>query len=419
MGRDGEKLMTQPPGRMQGVVLSSGGADGAYGVGVLKALLTGRSPVTGYAPLDAGIFVGSSIGALNAALLMTRLEDGPQAAASYLERVWLEVLADTRWTCGNGAYRFRLNPLPLVDPVCLASDPARTLANFTSDGLFLAQDFLQRAVDFAASTEPLAQRGARLLNFGSFVSVEPLSRLIENNVSFEKIRRSPTAFRALATDWTKGGLDEFSNDDMTDEMGPRIIKASAALPGFFPPVDVGGDIYVDAGVLGYTRLAPAIDAGADTLHVIYLDPDVNNIPVAALQSTLDTLYRMFVIQWADNVDTSIDAVEKVNKQIALLEWVLREEGASSPVVSLLQELLPPGRLRIGPDGRMSGLRPIAIHRYHPRDDYAGALGFLDLGRRRVEGLIARGFDDAVTHDCADSHCVLPQPAGFSSAVSAV
>jgi hypothetical protein len=128
---------------------------------------------------------------------------------------------------------------------------------------------------------------------------------------------------------------------------------------------------------------------------------------------------MFVIQWADNVDTSIDAVEKVNKQIALLEWVLREEGASSPVVSLLQELLPPGRLRIGPDGRMSGLRPIAIHRYHPRDDYAGALGFLDLGRRRVEGLIARGFGDAVTHDCADSHCVLPQPAGFSSAVSAV
>lgn len=400
--------MTHPRGQMQGVILSSGGADGAYGVGVLKALLTGRSPVTGYAPLDAGVYVGSSIGALNAALVMTRLGDGPEAAASYLERVWLDELADTRWTCGNGAYRIRLNPLLLVDPACLVSDPAGILASFASDSLFLARDFLQRTVDFAVSSEPLAQRGARLLNFGSFISAEPLSRLVQRNVSFELIRRSPVAFRALATNWTRGGLDEFSNADMTDALGPSIIKASAALPGFFPPVEIGGNVYVDAGVLGYTRLAPAIDAGADTLHITYLDPDVENIPVATLQSTLDTLYRLFVIQWADNVDTSVEAVEKVNKQVALLEQVLSDKSLPGPVVSLIRDLLPPGR-------RASELRPIAIHRYHPRDDTAGVLGFLDLGRRRVEGLIARGFDDAVAHDCAADHCVLTRPADSRSA----
>jgi predicted acylesterase/phospholipase RssA len=394
--------MTRPRGDMQGVVLSSGGADGAYGVGVLKALLNGRSPVTGYTPLDAGVYVGSSIGALNAALLMTRLDEGPRAAASYLESVWLDELANTRWTCGNGAYRFRLNPLRLINSACLSADAAGTFANFAGDGLFLAQDFLQRAVGFAVSDDSLTQRSAQFLNFSSFVSSDPLSRLVDRSISFEKIRRSPVAFRALATNWTTGGLDEFSNADMTDELGPRIVRASAALPGFFPPVEIRGDVYVDAGVLGYTRLAPAIDAGADTLHIIYLDPDVEAIPLAALQSTLDTLYRLFVVQWADNVDASVEAVEKVNKQIELLEAVLREGNTSDAVLSLIESLLPTGR-------RVEGLRTIAVHLYHPRDDAAGALGFLDLDRDRVEYLIARGFEDAAAHDCAAAGCVLPQP----------
>jgi len=34
------------------------------------------------------------------------------------------------------------------------------------------------------------------------------------------------------------------------------------------------------------------------------------------------------------------------------------------------------------------------------------LGLLNLERRRLEALIARGFNDAVAHDCAGSGCVL-------------
>ena len=45
------------------VVLSGGGAFGAYEVGVMKALIDGKSPSTGYAPLTPDIFAGTSIGA--------------------------------------------------------------------------------------------------------------------------------------------------------------------------------------------------------------------------------------------------------------------------------------------------------------------------------------------------------------------
>jgi predicted acylesterase/phospholipase RssA len=393
---------------VQGVVLSSGGADGAYAVGVLKALLSGASAATGFTPLEPGVFVGSSIGALNAALLVSQLENGLQAAAAYLEHVWLEEMAENSQSCGNGTYRIRLSPLRFLDPRCFAAAPVDTMMNLAADGAFLAGEWLSRATDFAASNEALEQRALRLVNLGSFISAEPLLRLIRRTIRFENIRRSKAKLRIIATNWTKGIGAEFSNADLTAELGPQIIRASAAIPGFFPPVRMADDIYVDAAVLGYAKLAPAINAGADMLHVIYVDPDVENIPVGALESTMDTLYRMFVIQWADSVNVSIQAVARINGHVDALKRTIREANLSKAQAGpLLMNLLPPGSFRIGPGGEILGLRRIAVHRYHPKDDLFGVLGLLNLERGRLEGLITRGFSDAVAHDCASSRCVLP------------
>src|SRR6266850_1949646 len=118
MGRNGEEFMTST--QVQGVVLSSGGADGAYAVGVMKALFGGKSPATGYQPLEPEVFVGSSIGALNAALVVSQLQNGGREAASYLENVWLDEMAQGSQRCGNGTYRIRLDALTLLDPRCFA-----------------------------------------------------------------------------------------------------------------------------------------------------------------------------------------------------------------------------------------------------------------------------------------------------------
>ena len=53
--------MTDTGSRMQGLVLSSGGADSAYAVGVMKALFNGRSPATDYVPLNPGVFLRQRI----------------------------------------------------------------------------------------------------------------------------------------------------------------------------------------------------------------------------------------------------------------------------------------------------------------------------------------------------------------------
>lgn len=396
--------------KKQGVVLSSGGADGAYAVGVLKALCEGASPATNRQPLKPDIFVGSSIGAFNAAFMVGHSEPKTEfdsaSAASDLQSVWLDQLADEPSRCGNGAYRFRANPFDLLDPRCLLSNPRSVLADLTADSRFLTQDFLARAVGFVSSEQSIEERSLNLFNIGSFVSPERYLRVIKRNIRFETIRSSRTALRVITTNWDAGVLEAFPNDAMTEEVGASIIAASSALPGFFPPVKVGSTAYVDAAVLGYTSLAPAIDAGAEVLHVIYVDPDVKNIPVSALESTAETLYRVFVISWADNVDTAVEAVRRINIQVDAVESIIRTSNPTAEVRSLLENLLRLGSVRRLPLPSQRSLRRITVHRYHPQEDLFGPLGLLNFDRERIEGLLERGFRDAVTHDCSKDECVL-------------
>jgi hypothetical protein len=54
------------------------------------------------------------------------------------------------------------------------------------------------------------------------------------------------------------------------------------------------------------------------------------------------------------------------------------------------------------------LRPLTIHRYHPRSILEGGVfGLLNFDSSRVSELIQKGFEDAVTHDCVECGCIFP------------
>ena len=76
--------MTDVSGRKHAVILSGGGASGAYEVGVLKGLFAGDSPATNYTPLMPDVFAGTSIGAYNASLLVGEIGDRGFGAIDYL-----------------------------------------------------------------------------------------------------------------------------------------------------------------------------------------------------------------------------------------------------------------------------------------------------------------------------------------------
>ena len=391
----------------QAVILSGGGATGAYGVGVLKALLGGESPATGRTPILPVSCAGTSVGSFNAAFLVSWLDvDGP-TVAEHLEWVWLNRLAATGCSAGggvNGVYRFRYNPFAFVDPAYYVPNPLTPLLDAARDSAILFADGLNRLANLADLDEDLQQRLARLANFASFVATDPFHQTILEVIDFARIRRCATKLRIPATNWNTGRFTVFTNPEMTDSMGPLAILASSAIPGIFPPVLIGAEPHVDGGVLMNTPIR-LVTNHAEHLHVVYLDPDVSRIPNSALQSTLSTLHRQQVIAWAKTVNEDLDNVRSINQVLDLKERLERGKDIGFPdpdrTIPGIGEILR--RLK----RRKSPYRKLTIHRYHPHDDLTGGpLGLLRLERSHIQSLIERGFSDAVEHDCQKSECIL-------------
>ena len=376
-----------------GVVLSGGGASGAYEVGVLKALLT-----AGERPFDPRVFAGTSIGSFNAAFLVSQWDGQGRLAIANLEALWRETLSRPLGGSGraNGMFRFRGSPLDLLDPAAYLPNPLRPLGRLAEDGAFFLFEAMRRISYLGLSPENLLQRAGNLFDVGLLLATEPWEELT-GAIDFSAIRHSTRALRIAATNWQTGELRVFANRDMTNETGPLAIQASSAIPGLLPLVRIGSEPHVDGGVVMNTPLNLAIKAGVDELHAVYLDPAVRAIPTATLGSTLDSAYRQQVISWAKVMNEDIETARWVNRTLRALQ-LLREDARAKPgeVDWLVGELDVEGR------------KPLTIHRYHPHDDLAGgALGMLNFDRRHVERLIERGFDDARHHDCDESGCVLP------------
>ena len=213
----------------------------------------------------------------------------------------------------------------------------------------------------------------------------------------------------MATNWVNGEVKTFENKDIADEeFGPLMIMASAAIPGIFPPVRIGDDYYVDGGAVMNTPLNCAIQAGATTLFVIYLDPDVNNIPLQRLMNTIDTIDRVYTIMLATKINEDIETAAWINAGLSVLERVEQSNTAANlsgaevtafvRVAAQIAERVKTGRK----------YKKLTIHRFHPHDDLGGPLGMLDFNRQAVNRLISRGFEDAVYHDCYESRCIFPE-----------
>jgi predicted acylesterase/phospholipase RssA len=397
--------MTRPIHHRQAVILSGGGAYGAYEIGVMKALFTGESPSTGHDYLNPGIFTGTSVGAYNAAFMVSRPDEDICATIRSLESVWINQIAESSESCGNGVFRIRANPLRYSNPACFAANPAQPFNELADDGVFFARNFFSRTVNFLMSAGSLSDRALELVDVSAFLTAAPLRSLITQLVPMEGIRRADRVLRLVATNWETGELRSFENRDMTDEQGHDIIIGSAAIPGIFRPHEIAGQPYVDGGLVMNTPLACAIEAGARTVHVIYMDPDVKNIPLRTLQSSIDALDRVLLITSASKVGEDIETAAWINEGLEVIERTAKGDSLSNADMRAFVRVANQIYQKI-----KAGVpyEKVTIHRYHPHDDLGGGtLGLLNFDQDRMVALIKRGFDDALNHDCAESHCILP------------
>ena len=181
------------------VVLSGGGSLGAAQVGALKALLEGG--------VKPDLFVGCSVGALNAAYLaadptLSRVED--------LERVWRRL--DRKDVFGGNRR--------LMATHVLRRD----------DHLY----------------EP-----------------DALRQLVRTWVPLRDLGETAVPCHVVTTDLRTGSPCWWSEGEPVS-----VLTASACLPAVFPPVPLGGSLHVDGGVTCPVPVERALDLGAARVWVV-------------------------------------------------------------------------------------------------------------------------------------------------------
>jgi len=96
----------------------------------------------------------------------------------------------------------------------------------------------------------------------SLVSIDGIRKLLEAHLPYEDIEHAALPLHIVATDSQLG-------NEVVLSAGPVVnaVMASAAIPGIFAPVSIGGRLLVDGGVANNTPISVAVGLGADRIVV--------------------------------------------------------------------------------------------------------------------------------------------------------
>jgi predicted acylesterase/phospholipase RssA len=146
---------------------------------------------------------------------------------------------------------------------------------------------------------------------------EPLKRLLEERIDPMRAATSGVELRLTAVDLLSGTLKVYKGADLVDH-GVDPIRASAAFPAVFPPVEIGDRWEIDGGARDVTPLGEAIKAGCDRI-VVFISQDPHVMPRKTpqeLRSTIYTALRFVNITVHEIIMGDVRACEHRNRLIA-------------------------------------------------------------------------------------------------------
>lgn len=193
------------PDAPMALVLSGGGAKGAYEAGAAVAFIERGLPIR--------LVAGSSAGALNAAMIAS-------GRADRLEALWRSITREQVYS--------------LRAPVFFSG-------------------FLPGWLTLLVLNETIA-----------LFDPAPLRELISASIDLDRIRASPVRLLVTATDLARREKRVFDNRDVTVD----ALMAASAVPGLFPPVEVDGALLMDGGLTGRAPVLEALEAEASLARVV-------------------------------------------------------------------------------------------------------------------------------------------------------
>ena len=92
-----------------------------------------------------------------------------------------------------------------------------------------------------------------------------LRRLLAESLPVERIEDLPVRFECVAASIESAAEHWFTSGPLVD-----AILASSAVPGLLPPVEVGGEHFIDGGIVNSIPVSRALRDGAQTIYVMHV-----------------------------------------------------------------------------------------------------------------------------------------------------
>jgi NTE family protein len=344
--------------RRVAIVAAGAGARGAFEAGALSVLV----PWLAERGMRPTVFVGTSAGAINAALLAAGAHLEPTAAASALLEFW-------RGLSVRKVYRS-----PLI------SAPG-TLATYL--GQLIGRSHVVSLLD----TSPM-------LTFAEQV-FEPLEPALRENIRSGQVE----ALALVATDRaqrTTVFTDHAPHvavphanpgraiDYRATEVTFKHVLASSAIPVLFRPVEIDGAYYTDGGVRLNTPIAPAAALGATHVAVVATHPETYPAapppqPQSRPPDAVDSMVAVLESVLADRMVEDLHTLDKLNR------------AADGKRVRLIP------RLFVGPSAR-DEIGELAARAYENRHRGRRAAAELDFrALRSLIGAREKGSGDLLSY----------------------
>jgi NTE family protein len=283
------RTASSKPRRKVAVILSGGGARGAYEVGVLSYVLDAFARVRGAAP-PIDILCGTSVGAVNACFLAAHMSD-PTIGARRMVDLWTDLHLET--VLGFGVRQ------ALSLPQLLLGGGNQGVGLFDVSPM---AKLIEREIPWRAIT--------RTLRHGH------LSAL---SVSATEIATGRTViFMQMGPDGSLPTTAPPRTIIRGAHIGPTHALASAAIPILFPPVRIGHDLFMDGGVRQNTPIAPALRLGATHVLAIGLSREIRTIDTGdsvkppGVAMVLGKVLNAFLL---DHIQTDFEVLTRVNHMI--------------------------------------------------------------------------------------------------------
>ncbi len=287
------------------LVLQGGGALGAYQMGVYQALQE--------AGIEPDWVIGTSIGAINAALIAAT---PPPARVGRMQRFWGEV--------GRMASRPPLvTPLGMERAIGTLQAFAWGIPGFFRPGL-------------AAWLGPLAGVGGAA---AGWYDTAPLRHTLDALIDFPLAGQGGPRLTVGAVDVESGQLRYF--DSREQPIRVEHVLASGALPPAFPPVQVDGRWYWDGGIYSNTPIEAVLDDTPRRSALVFA-VQLWNAAGPLPRSVTEAMHRQKDIQYASRASSHLQRQRQLHGLRHVIGELAREIPAARRGDPRVRRLLAAG-----------------------------------------------------------------------------